>query len=278
MIVLQWGFIFAGALLLFGGVRLPALGLLAIGYVLAFINGQIALLALPVMVLLVAAAACISPKRPQWVQIVGHVLFVILAVGLFAHLLPGFHNQRVIGPIRFTADAIPFSMYLNLDKSLIAYWLVLASPYLALSRPKEGWGKAAIAAVLTIAVSIAIALLTRFVIWEPKWPEAGWLWALNNLLLVAFSEEALFRGYLQEGLDRLMSRWMVGPWLAILIAAILFGLSHFQSGGEMIVLAGIAGVGYGVAYRFAGLRGSMLTHFALNTTHFLLFTYPALAR
>jgi membrane protease YdiL (CAAX protease family) len=275
--IVQWSFIFAGALLLVSGFRLPAVGLLVIGYLLAFINGQIDLPALLFLALLVIAALCISPKRPPWVQILGHVVFVILAVGLFSNLLPGFHNQRVIGPTQFTPDAIPFSMYLNLDKPLIAYWLVLTSPYLALSRPREQWWKAVVAAVLTIAVCVVIALLTRFVIWEPKWPQPGWLWALDNLLLVAFAEEALFRGYIQEGLDRVMGRWPAGPWLAILIASVLFGLAHFRSGAEMIGLAGIAGIGYGTAYRFAGLRGSMLTHFALNTTHFLLFTYPALA-
>jgi CAAX protease family protein len=278
MIVVQWGFIFVGALLMVCGVRLIALGVLVIGYVLAFINGQLDLLVVPTLVLLAAVAACISPKRPPWLQILGHVVFIILALGLFSNRLPGFHNQRVIGPTQFTPDAIPFSMYLNLDKPLIAYWLVLAWPFLALSRPKEGWPKAVIAAAATIGICIIIALLTRFATWEPKWPQAGWLWALNNLLLVAFSEEALFRGYLQEGLDRAMSRWQLGPWLAILIAAVLFGLAHFRSGAEMIVLASIAGIGYGTAYRFAGLRGAMLTHFALNATHFLLFTYPALAR
>ncbi|MGJ4940901.1 CPBP family intramembrane glutamic endopeptidase [Bradyrhizobium sp. HKCCYLS1011] len=276
MIVVQWSFILAGALLMVCGVRLIALGVLAIGYVLAFINGQLDLFAVPTLVLLVAAAACISPKRPRWLQILGHVVFIILTLGLSYNLLPGFHNQRVIGPTQFTPDAIPFSMYLNLDKPLAAYWRVLASPFLALSRPKEGWPKAAIAAALTIAACIIIALLTRFATWEPKWPQAGWLWALNNLLLVAFAEEAMFRGYLQEGLGRAMSRCRLGPWLAILIAAVLFGLAHFRSGAAMIGLASIAGIGYGTAYRFAGLRGSMLTHFVLNATHFLLFTYPAL--
>ena len=99
------------------------------------------------------------------------------------------------------------------------------------------------------------------------------------MLLVAFPEEALFRGYVQANLDRLFSsRWPFGQWLAILIAAVLFGLAHFQGGGGLIVLAGIAGIGYGAAYRWGGLQGSVLTHFLLNLTHFSLFTYPALAR
>ncbi len=279
MTVIQWAFIFAGALLLVCGVRRIGIGVVAIGYVLAFVDGELDWLALPTLLALAAAAICVSPKRPPWVQILGHIVFVILALRLFSNLMPGFHNQRVIGPTQFTPDAIPFSMYLNLDKPLIAYWLVLTSPYLALSKPKEGWWKAVIAAALTIAICIVIALSTHFLIWEPKWPQSGWLWALDNLLLVAFAEEALFRGYIQEGLDRMLRRWSFGtrgPWLAILIAAVLFGLAHYKSGAEMIALAGIAGIGYGTAYRFAGLRGSMLTHFALNATHIMLFTYPAL--
>jgi membrane protease YdiL (CAAX protease family) len=278
MTTVQWAFILVGALFLLVGFRFTALGLLVTGYVLAFINGQIDVYALPFLVLLIGAAGCVSPQRQRAVQIAGHVVFVLLAAALFVHRVPGFHNPLVIDPTNFTPDAISYSMYLNLDKPLIAYWLVFASPYVELSKPKAGWLKVVLAAIVTILACIGVALLLRFITWEPKWPECGWIWAANNLLLVAFPEEALFRGYLQAGLDRLFSRWSFGQWLAILIAAVLFGLAHFQSGGAMIVLATIAGIGYGAAYRWGGLQGSVLTHFMLNLTHFTLFTYPALAR
>ena len=46
----------------------------------------------------------------------------LVAVGLGFHALPGFDNPRVVGPVRFTPDAVPFSMHLNLDKPLAGFW------------------------------------------------------------------------------------------------------------------------------------------------------------
>jgi membrane protease YdiL (CAAX protease family) len=44
-----------------------------------------------------------------------------------------------------------------------------------------------------------------------------------------------------------------------------------------VLLATIAGTGYGLAYQRSGrVEMAILTHFAVNATHFLLFTYPAL--
>jgi membrane protease YdiL (CAAX protease family) len=36
----------------------------------------------------------------------------------------------------------------------------------------------------------------------------------------------------------------------------------------------LAGLGYGLAYRFGRLASAIATHFALNVLHFGLFTYP----
>src|SRR3546814_18712106 len=38
----------------------------------------------------------------------------------------GFHNVQAIAGARYTADAVPFNMYLNLDKPLVAFWVLLA--------------------------------------------------------------------------------------------------------------------------------------------------------
>ena len=53
-------------------------------------------------------------------------------------------------------------------------------------------------------------------------------------------------------------------------------LSRLLAQGSL--LAGIAGVGYGLAYRYGGLQAAVVTHFGLNLLHFGLFTYPMFDR
>ncbi|WZB75532.1 hypothetical protein WJ972_04015 [Achromobacter insuavis] len=69
----------------------------------------------------------VRPVMAPAARAAGHALFVILAVLLFLHWLPGFHNPLVIPRAALTPDAVPFSMYLNLDKPLVAFWVVLAA-------------------------------------------------------------------------------------------------------------------------------------------------------
>ncbi|MCC3262149.1 hypothetical protein LLE87_28685, partial [Paenibacillus polymyxa] len=83
--------------------------------------------------LLIVAAALVRAGAGPASRAAGHALFVVVAVLLFAHLLPGFHNLRVIAPAPLTPDAVPFGMYLNMDKPLVGFWvvLVLAPPMAA---------------------------------------------------------------------------------------------------------------------------------------------------
>jgi len=121
------------------------------------------------------------------------------------------------------------------------------------------------------------ALLLDMISWAPKWPDQAWLWTLNNLLLVTLVEEALFRGYIQGGLTRYFKNLPYGENLALLLASLMFGLVHVGAGWQWVLLASLAGVGYGLAYRFGGLGAAIATHFGLNLLHFGLFTYPMLA-
>jgi membrane protease YdiL (CAAX protease family) len=62
----------------------------------------------------------------------------------------------------------------------------------------------------------------------------------------------------------------------LLTAGVLFGMAHYAGGVRAIVLATIAGIGYGWIYwRTNRIEASILAHFLLNTMHILLFTYPA---
>ncbi|MCA7892257.1 CPBP family intramembrane glutamic endopeptidase [Burkholderia cepacia] len=255
-----------------------SVGLAALAYACALAFGKLAPLALAPLALLAAAAWGVMPGRPRAVRIAAHAVFAALAVALSLHLLPGFHNPLVIAPTRFTPDAVPFTMYLNLDKPLVGLWLVWVLPWVAPDVPlSRALRTGAVAAVATAAACLAGALAFGMVGWAPKWPASGWLWLVNNLLLVTLAEEALFRGYVQGGLTRAFGAFAWGPWAALAIGAVLFGAAHAAGGWSWIVLGTVAGVGYGLAWRRGGLLASALAHAGLNVVHFGLFTYPMLA-
>ncbi len=254
------------------------LALLSIGYALALIYGQLGLLAAVSIGLLLVAGFAVRQQRNPWARYLGHGLFIVLALGLAMHWLPGFYNGRGIDPQRFSADAVPFSMYLNQDKPLIGFWLLLACPWIIARRPlRLSIYATALALTLTAIAALGGAVLLGIISWAPKWPAQSWLWVLNNLLLVTLVEEALFRGYIQGGLSRRFKQLPYGENLALLLASLLFGLVHVGAGWQWVLLASIAGAGYGLAYRFGGLGAAIATHFGLNLVHFGLFTYPMLA-
>ena len=255
----------------------PYLTLLSAGYVLALTYGQITTQAsIPILLLLLAGFAV--QQQTRYGRYLGHALFILLALTLALHWWPGFHNARMIDQERFTANAVPFSMNLNLDKPLIGFWLLLVCPWIIgrhslMQALKAG----ALTLSLTTIVTLGSAWLLGIIEWSPKWSPQAWLWINNNLLLVTLVEEALFRGYLQGGLSRRFQLLPYGEYLALMIAALLFGMAHWGAGWQWILLATVAGIGYGLAYRFGGLAAAIATHFGLNLLHFGLFTYPMMA-
>jgi membrane protease YdiL (CAAX protease family) len=225
-----------------------------------------------------AMLAYLCGKTPDGVRgIVLHSCFFVLAGLLSLHLFPGFQNPVLMGPVSFTQDAVPFKMYLNFDKSAVGFAVILFYiPLYRDTRVARTVLAGGLGAILAIFLTLPPALLLGAVRFEPKCPDGLWLWSLNNLLLVALAEETLFRGFLQASL----SRWLEGiagsTGIAIGVAALGFGVVHYASGPLMIILASLAGVAYGLAYRYGGLLASMLAHFGLNLFHLMFFTYPLL--
>lgn len=265
----------AAALLWLPATRRWALLPLALAYAWAWTQGGIEPVALAWPALLALTAVLARPTMAAPARATGHALFLILAVLLFLHWLPGYHNPLVIPRAALTPDAVPFAMYLNLDKPLVAFWVVLvAAPAMAGANARATLTAALAACAGAIAACLGLALALGVVGWAPKWPDSGWLWLINNALLVTLAEEALFRGYVQERLTR---AWRGRPWgatAALLVAALLFGLAHYAGGWQWMLLAGLAGVGYGMAYRHGGLAAAVLAHLGLNAAHYGLFTYP----
>ena len=255
-------------------------GLFVLSLSCALWAGFITPLALPFIALLAGATYVFSKGRapPAYRALAGAVI-VILSAGLMAHAIPGFHNYQAITDVVLSPGALPYHQYLNYDKATMG--LLILACCVALAHSATEW-RALLRSALPWAVGMfallaALALAMGYVRLDPKLPHVTLLWAWINLWFTCVPEEALFRGFIQRGLQDALSEVRHGPTLALMTAAILFGMSHFAGGPRFIALATVAGWGYGRIYQRTGaIEASILVHFVVNGLHFVLFTYPAL--
>jgi hypothetical protein len=88
----------------------------------------------------------------------------------------------------------------------------------------------------------------------------------------AFGEEILFRGYVVERLVRLHGDGR-SAWIgAVLVQSVVFGLLHFYQGPSGIVITGIIGLLFGLAFLVVrrNLWVLILAHGLIDTVSFLL--------
>jgi uncharacterized protein len=230
-----------------------------------------------VVVLLFYAVACRAANRaaaPR-LRFAAHALMLLITGGLMLHVLPGFDNPRVLDRVVLGADAAPYTKYLNFDKGVAGLFLlgIYAPERPAGDQLRHHLGGWSARCAVLIVVMMALSILAGYVRWDPKLPAWFPMWLWSMLFLTALPEEALFRGVVQTGLAR-----RGGDWQALGAAAVLFGIAHLGGGAAYVVLAAVAGGGYGWIYlRTRSIAGGILAHTAVNTAHLLLFTYPALA-
>ncbi|MEZ9626697.1 CPBP family intramembrane glutamic endopeptidase [Aliivibrio fischeri] len=260
---------------------------LALAIILAFINQTKASFALLGITLIgaiidqrlnmiglagIAAGLFFAYKTPslkkKW-QLGAYLFIFLWCIALFLHLIPGFNNAKVLDAVVTGPLSVPFTLYLNLDKPLILFGLLLAYP--ALLGSKANVNKKALIytaiplfSLLPLAWGLG-ALKPEFTI--PSW---WWLFALNNLLLTCVAEEAFFRGFIQQSLSKRFG-WIAG----VAVASVLFGAAHIGGGLLLAVFATLAGVGYGLAFHYsARLWVAVAFHFLFNFIHLVFFTYP----
>jgi hypothetical protein len=89
---------------------------------------------------------------------------------------------------------------------------------------------------------------------------------ISIFFVIAVLEESYFRGLLQNLLER-----RIGRGWALLVASVIFGLSHFNKGAthfnwRYVLLASLAGIFYGRAWRAERrLVASAITHASVDT-------------
>nr|WP_320147178.1 CPBP family intramembrane glutamic endopeptidase [uncultured Anaeromusa sp.] len=207
------------------------------------------------------------------------LLLAALSVLLGAHLLPGFYNLKVLDTMVISTDGIPFTMYLNLDKTLVALGLLgWCVPRLSTRQEWRQLLQFLLSCSLILLPPIFIlALASGKVHWDPKLPSYTLLWMLTNLLFVCTAEEAFFRGFLQQQLSLLWRNRPLPQVMPLVLASFFYGLSHFAGGPLYVAFVSLAGLAYGWVYQKTScIEASILLHFSLNAAHFLLFTYPSL--
>ncbi len=112
-------------------------------------------------------------------------------------------------------------------------------------------------------IALALGLSLGFLHFHPGWPapsNAAFAW-IFTFFFIAVPEELFFRGWLQNLLEKRLGRYG-----ALIVTACLFGLAHFNKrttgfNWRYVLLAAVAGIFYGRAWRQQRRVGaSSVTH------------------
>jgi hypothetical protein len=124
-----------------------------------------------------------------------------------------------------------------------------------------------------VPIAFVVGELTGFIQFQAALPSPGKVIAalIITFLVIALPEELFFRAVLQNLLET-----RLGQNGALLLAAILFGLSHFNHGAtfnwKYVLLASIAGVFYGRAWReHRQILAAIVTHTGVDVVWSLWF-------
>lgn len=93
--------------------------------------------------------------------------------------------------------------------------------------------------------------------------------------LAAFGEEMVFRGYILNRLASLFKSRRTGLVVGLLLSSILFGIGHLYQGISGVILTGVVGVIYALAYLAdrCNLWVSILIHGLYDTSAFLIIYF-----
>jgi membrane protease YdiL (CAAX protease family) len=256
--------------------RIACAALLTLPYfVLAFprgtLNWQLAITLIAIC-LLVAAVLHLWPKPANWAD-----LFVLLLVGLLIDL--GLLNTAwpfaTHGPL-WPAGLGGFPKMMMANVALYGYLVI---------KPVENIGYDVVPQISDLKTGLReflyyspfvlpLGFVMGFLHWHgakahPLEFPGAWIF---TFFFVALPEELYFRGLVQNLLERRMGRN-----LALIVASILFGLSHFNKrtaffNWKYVLLAAIAGFFYGRAWRQRNrLFASSITHATVDTVWSIWF-------
>lgn len=272
-------FTFLGAAILAvwwpAGTRITPWGVLfALALGCALIGGIVAPVALPGLTLLLLACMASSTSLPKAGPWAAGCIALILAL----HAWPGFHALTIVHNVVMGPGALPFTLRANFDKATAGLLLLVffGQRYELLAEIRRNHAFLLTISIIGAIATIGLAWLTGFVRPDPKWPAFTVHFLAINLLFTCVAEECFFRGLIQEKLHQLCDER--GKLIPVALSAALFGAAHLAGGVLYAALAASAGLAYAWAYaNTRRIEAAILTHFAVNSTHFIGFSYPGLS-
>jgi membrane protease YdiL (CAAX protease family) len=187
--------------------------------------------------------------------------------------------QRAIANLMTTSSSLWFMVLLEALVSgitvAIFWWLIDRRPFGDLGLRTAGfWGEAVIGLFMgpaLLGISALLLMLSGHLQWTDITFDGSTLFiSLGLMVLIAFSEELVFRGYILKNLLETFGypSTQKNKWIALGVSALLFAIFHLSNPG-MNTLAFInlvlAGFLLGLNYIYTGnLWFSILLHFSWN--------------
>ncbi len=137
--------------------------------------------------------------------------------------------------------------------------------------------QALIAFAWLFPLALVFGMATGLVPFEPHLPSAALVIPiiLGKSLMVALPEEVLFRGLLQNLLQR-AAPTARGRLLALLVSSVIFGFSHVNNNPlfdwRYVTIATVAGIAYGIVYNRTGkVTAAAITHSLIDVVRGVCF-------
>jgi len=208
--------------------------------------------------------------------------FKVLLVGycliLGLNILPFFERITFVAPELVGNGTIPVGLQFSLAKPLSGILLLgLLAPTISTYFDFKEYCKAqkfiiGVAGPTLIVLCIAFALGLRF---DVKFVSWWYLFVISNLVFTVVAEEAFFRGAIHYPL---LQKFGQKVWVPVIVAIIFAGLHYSPVGvfnGKALLMVFFAGVVYGYSFqKYGKIEFSILTHWLVNSLHFVFFTYP----
>ena len=221
-----------------------------------------------------------APVRPFSKAMLGIMIFVISWL-LASHMVSGFISWQIVNEEQISDGGEKYSLYLNMDKVIAGVGIMIFAlvPLRRSIHIRNMIIKMLPSTMLAISIVAFAGIVMKVVSFDPKFPDLWITWIIISLLVHCVAEEALFRLFLQGGIQNILSTYKYASVISILISSAAYTAYMFPGSTNFLAAVFVGNLFFGyVYYKTQRVEASILLHFIINLIHFFFFTYPSLSQ